>query len=1000
MHCPRSAWLCLCVLVSITRAAEPEPALDPLTGYSHLGWTSRDGAPTGIGALAQTSDRHLWLGTTLGLHRFDGYRFASYPFHPNQQRLVSNDISALAADRKGGLWIGYRLGGASYLTKQGIQHYGPAEGLIHDSTEQLMTFADGSIWSVAGGRLWKFNGQRWDNFGGGHGLASDGILAGFLDHAGTVWASEHKHVYYLPAGASTFREYATATFSVSQFFETSKGELWISDAWRSVRPLKESPGQREIRLKGVAAILTEPDDSIWLAQDYKGVLRAKLASADSPPALQKFIQADGLTSQETRAVLKDDEGNVWVGTSGGLDRFRPSIFHPFSQKPTRSFPALTTSADGTLWIGALGEPLQSAHPNAEVHLQRTHGVSAMASDLRGGIWLYDFWSHALFHYADGKADRIAPPAAVGNATAQSIVCDKNGVLLVAFYGWGLWRFENDWRSVPTSHSEKKATPLTLYASPSGGSVWLGYVGNAIVELDGAVQRDFNLAPGATVGNVLTFYESQGLLWVGGTDGVAVRTNGVFRKVAVSPENALRGVSGIVQDAQGVLWLNAGGGVVRIGRNGLAEIAATGVLHSFEVFDARYGLKGAPAQLRPMPSAVADGSGRLWFATAGNLFYLDPGAQPRTRTAPAISIEDIQLNHVPQGSVPLTVKYSALRELEISFAAVELTSPERVQYRYQLNDDPTPRYSAAGARSVSYGRLPPGAYVFEVSATNGNGVWSPPARLRFTIQPAFYQSWMFYLLCILALSGLLYLLYIARLRYVTGHMQNMMEERVQERMHIARELHDTLLQTIQALTLRFHFAVEDMPDRDPAKASLTEVLMRAEGAIGEARRHVQSLRSDTNAGLDLSARLAQMANEFDEDTASKFYLRTEGVSVPLHSLIQDELCRIAKEAVRNAVHHAQATRIELALVYDRSVFKLTCSDNGKGIDAEVLRAGGRSGHWGLIGVKERATAVGAEFTLHSGPGAGTQITLKVPASRAYPKASPNDHWRGLFFQRHR
>jgi ligand-binding sensor domain-containing protein/two-component sensor histidine kinase len=980
----------LCVLVSGSPAAEPEPALDLLSGYSHLSWTARDGAPSGIGALAQTSDRHLWLGTSLGLHRFDGFRFSSYPFHPKQQRLVSNDISALVADRKGGLWIGYRVGGISYLTNDGIQHFGAAEGLIYDSTEQLMHFADGSVWSVAGGRLWKFNGRTWENFGATHGLTSDGILAGFLDRQGTVWVSEHKRVHYLPAGARAFREFEAKTFRVSQFFERSGGELWVSDAWRSVHPLRESPDRQELRLKGVGAILVESDDAFWVAQDYKGVLRVS-------PSLQpqKFVKEDGLSSQETRAVVRDDDGNVWIGTSGGLDRFRPSLFHPFSQKPIQSFPAIATTKDGAVWIAALGEPLQWTNDSVVVSWTRKHGVSAMASDRRDGVWLYDFWSHALFHYKKGvEAERVPPPTEVGNATAQSIVCDKAGNVVAAFYGWGIWRYDGAWRSISTSPRMKGTTPLTLYASPEVDSIWLGHANNVIVELVDDTQRDTSLAPHAPVGNVLTFYERDGLLWVGGTEGVAVRMKGAFRKVTVSPESTLRGVSGIVQDNQGTLWLNGGSGVVRVSAAGLKEIGNSGDLRTFEVFDARYGLRGMPAQLRPLPSAIADGSGRLWFATAGSLTYLNPGAKGQKSAEPAVSIENVRLNNVAQGAVSLAAKYSELRELEIAYAAVELTSPERVQYRYKLNDEPVARFNNAEMRSVSYGRLPPGAYTFEVSASSGNGEWSQPARLQFIIQPAFYQTSWFYAVCSLALAGFVYLLYLARLRYVTGHMQNMMEERVQERLSIARHLHDTLLQTVQALTLRFHFAVEDMPEHEPSKAALSAVLIRAESAIDEARQHVHSLRADADAKADFSERLSLIAGELDEETSKKFHLRTEGVSVPLHSLIQDELCRIAKEAVRNAVRHACATSIELTLVYDRGALQLICSDNGKGIDADVLRAGGKTGHWGLAGMKERASAIGAEFSVESSPGEGTQVTLKIPGNRAYQRTSENSRWRSL------
>lgn len=923
--------------------------------HTHLSWTARDGAPSGVSSLVQTRDRYLWIGTTLGLYRFDGSRFAAYPFQKEQQPLLSSNISTLVADPRGGLWIGYRLGGVSYLDNGVLRNFGAAEGLKYDSTEQLLRFIDGSIWCVAGGRLWSFDGKRWINFGEQHELASDGILTAFQSRDSTIWVSDHKHVYALRRGTHRFEEVAIQTFSVSQFFELDSGELWIADGWRSVRPLYAKADSREIQLKGIAAIFVDRGNELWLAQDYAGVLRTKLSTG----AAESFSTRDGLSSMEVRAVLKDDEDNVWFGTNGGLDRFRPTVFHPFSRTSLHGSPALAANDDGSIWVAALGEPLRRVR-GGKIELEaRTHGVSAMASDHRRGVWIYDFWTHALFHYAGATPTKLAPPPAVRNAVAQSLVLDTHGNLFAAFEGEGLWKYDGAWHSIQTSRSTAGETPLTMRFG-SSGSLWLGYRDSLVVELDARGNEKLHDLRARNIGSVLTFEEVGGALWLGGTEGVTILSGD-------PPESQMRGVSGIALARDGSVWLNGGSGIARITK-------------THEIYDQRYGVSGVPAQLRPNPSAITDSDGRLWFARAGQLFHVDPGPLPVNTSVPAIRLESVRWNNTEQPvHVPLKAPISAWREFELAFGAIELTSPERVQFRYRLNDE---ELSLSSARAVTYGRLPAGNYTFEVSATNGNGQWSEPVRYQFTVEPAFYQTIWFVLLCTAAGVGLIYLIYLARVRYVAGRMRSIFEERVRERMRIARDLHDTLLQTIQALTLRFHYAVEDMPDGEPAKAELAQVLTRAEAAIHEAREHVQSLRADARSSTDLNEHLASLLAEFQSSRSAEYRLQTQGVSVPLHPLAQDEMYRVANEAVRNASLHSGASRIDVTVVYDRRSLQLICADNGKGIASDVLRAGGRPGHWGLPGMRERAASLDAEFIVESAAGTGTRVVLTVPGARAY------------------
>lgn len=337
-----------------------------------------------------------------------------------------------------------------------------------------------------------------------------------------------------------------------------------------------------------------------------------------------------------------------------------------------------------------------------------------------------------------------------------------------------------------------------------------------------------------------------------------------------------------------------------------------------------------------------------------------------------------------------------RELSIDYSAASLGLPERLRFRFRLQGIDQDWQEVGGRRTAYYTNLGPGEYRFEVAAANGEGPWhSRPAALAFSIAPTFTQSRGFLVLMALLAFATTGVLYRLRLRQITRRLQQLHEERLTERERIARELHDTLLQSVQGLILRFQGAVLGLAPQDPVRQSLLDTLERANETLAEGRDQVLGLREGGHAErlpdaiIDLARSLA---HEGSAESPADFSLRIEGVVQTLKAAVAEELFQIASEALRNAFRHADATRIEVGLRYRSQDLALRIQDNGRGLPEPVRRHGSREGHWGLTGMRERAIRLGARWQLDSAPGTGTVIEVVLPAARAYPGERSTLLWR--------
>jgi signal transduction histidine kinase len=345
---------------------------------------------------------------------------------------------------------------------------------------------------------------------------------------------------------------------------------------------------------------------------------------------------------------------------------------------------------------------------------------------------------------------------------------------------------------------------------------------------------------------------------------------------------------------------------------------------------------------------------------------------------------------PSGVVTLP---SHTERIEIDYTALSFTIPERVLFRYKLEGIDSTWQDAGTRRQAYYTRLPPGQYRFRVLACNNDGIWNMAGdQVSIVITPAFYQTIWFRIAmtCIGCLA--IWIVFRMRLRAATTLVESRLNDRLLERERIARDLHDTFFQGIQGLLLMINTAVNRLREEEPTRLVLKDALRRSDQVMAEGRQLVLDLRAESNAGAPLSDALALAGSEFKEVYAVPFSISVVGIPQELHPIVYEEMYRLAREAIWNSFQHANASSIEVQIVYEKNMFRLVVRDDGVGLDANVLSDGKRRHHWGLPGMRERAKKIGAVFTLRSSQNAGTEIEIKISAAVAY-RGRPTRLWYG-------
>lgn len=1035
-------WLAFCVLF----VCLPLYGIDrdrKLTELYHTAWTFKDGAPAEIYALAQTTNGFLWLGAATGLFRFDGIRFE--PYKPQSgQTFSQRSVASLFAVPDGGLWVGYRYGGVSFIKDGKITNYGKADGLPSHTVLAFARDRQGAIWIAAEqGGLARLQGSHWTTIGADWGFSGEADTV-FVDRAGTLWVGTPTKVVYLAEGANRFQVAATGLRPiVESIAEAPDGRMWMAEGGYGVRPLP-LPGKDDGRsgpavLVGAPAITFDTQGNLWITTAGDGIRRVPYPDRLDPPRikgpsawqfhssdLEVFTEANGLTGDYVHCVLQDREGNVWFGTTGGLDRFRQTpvvsvALQPISYRGALPIPSLhsfTTSAlavgdDGALWAAGLGPQVLLQVQNEKIVKQlRDQPVDCAYRDPNGVIWLATPSSvlridHERPHTIGSKPDaapykyhdavrlgqgvtlrQLTLPAAGGIAVnphsrVKAITEDRSGRLWISM-GSGTFRLERSgWTSLESLGGPRGTA--TAEFTDSEGRIWFGFA-NTVAMLDRDRVRTFSGKDGVQIGAITSIQGQGAKIWVGGEFGLEFFDGSRFQPVARADGSAFGGVSGIVLDPVGGLWFSDHQGIIRIPETQLRQLGS-GKVH-FESFGF---VDGLTAELRgslASPSAVQTTDGRIWFATTNGLAWIDPRRIVRNTVPPSVSIKSVIANGRRYNASSLLRLPPRITNLQVAYTATSLSVPERVRFRYKLEGEDKTWQNAGTRREAFYTKLDPGSYQFRVIACNNDGVWNETgAVLPFVVLPAFDQTATFRILCLLTLLAALWSLYLLRLKQATAQIHQRLGARLEERERIARELHDTLLQSFQGLLLRFQSASNLLPGRpDEAKRKLDDAIRHTSQAIIEGRDAVQGLRSSAVIPNDLADAVRSLGDELAASIngakAPSFEVIVEGVPRALHPVVRDEVYRIAAEALRNAFQHAESSRIEIEIRYDAVRLRVRTRDDGIGFASHLLDDGGCPGHWGLQGMRERAGAIGGNLDIWSDIGSGTEIELTLPASVAY------------------
>ena len=470
----------------------------------------------------------------------------------------------------------------------------------------------------------------------------------------------------------------------------------------------------------------------------------------------------------------------------------------------------------------------------------------------------------------------------------------------------------------------------------------------------------------------------GSLWIATQRGLSRLRNGQLATLTVANGLPCDGIHSMVEDDNGALWLNTGCGLVRISGADLSTWSAHPANKvPVRVYDASDGMRSWPTAVGYFRRAAKSADGRLWFAVLDGVAVVDPNHLPENRLPPPVKIEEITAGHTTYSVNPNLRLPALTKELRIAYTALSFVAPNKVRFRYRLDGFDKEWNDDSGLRQAVYTNLPPKRYTFRVIACNNDGVWNNAgASCDFSIAPAFYQTNWFRFSCLSGLSLLLWSLHRLRLRKMEAALNLLYQERLAERTRIAREMHDTLLQHICGCALQLDGLAKLATIPALARDQLHEIRRETELCLREAREFVWELRLPTLEEKDLPEALREAGEQIVGGQAVQFHTTVKGSRRPASAKVQQHLIRIVQEATRNAVRYSRAKEIEMDIAYlDTDSIRVQFRDDGCGFDLQ--QASLELGHWGLTNIRERAQQIGAELTICSTPGHGTELEIVAP-----------------------
>jgi signal transduction histidine kinase/ligand-binding sensor domain-containing protein len=989
---------------------------------------------TRVAWLVQDKVGFMWFGTQYGLNRYDGYKSKVFKHEPGRPDSLSCVyVRSLFVGRAGTLWVGCdrfldRFDAATETFKH-YRIYPEIPDELPTPIERIGEDHEGILWLATAKGLYGFDPTSGRSTRYSHNpddpssIAANRINVAAEDREGRLWVASADGLDQLDSRTGKVLRRAPFHAEVSQFHEDENGIFWMTRgdpsctlaSWNlqtdRVKCHSLDYSLKGIRLKAFISEMVESrNGTMWLGSTA-GLLKFdrtnnKVIRYHNNPIDRESLEADNLIF-----LYQDHEGNIWTCFQAAEPNFfseQPPAFQNFTYQRGSLVNPLVTSIyedrKGILWIGSMGGLNRIDRRKGTNLVPAGSGVSneilSILEDREGVLFCGTFHQGLQeIKWNTGEVSRYPRrlPLHFSNPIMQ-LIYDRAGTLWAAMYG-GVGRLDPaTGRFVVYTPENQNTIQYTKITEDREGFLWLG-AQSGLQRFDPRTGQ-FTIYqhkpddPESLSDNRVNavHFDRQGTLWAGTQDGLSKfdRQTGTFKNYYEKDGLAGDVVSCMQEDRNGVLWMGTNKGL-----SGFDPHA-----QRFRNFSAADGLPGQ--DLTGWGTCSQSRSGEMFFGGFSGATTFYPDKLVNSSFVPRIVLTDFRLSGNPvrigAGSV---LKQSITRTdsitlshqqniFSIEFSALSFFNAETNRYRYKLDGlDQGWHEVGSDERIAVYTTLPAATYTFEVQGATGRGPWSQPgAMLRIEILPAWYQTLWFRSICVTAFLLLLWAIYLLRLNQLRQQFSAALEARVGERTRIARELHDTLLQSFQGLLLVFQTVSNVLPAPDEAKRRMEHALAQASDAITEGRDAVHELRSGGSNTVDLGEAINKFGKDLLGDatteTQPEFSVQVEGAPRPLDPLIRDEVYRIGVESLRNAVHHANARRIEVEIRYSEDGLRLRIRDDGKGIDPVVLGQEHIAGHWGLRGMRERAKLIGGTFEIWSQLGTGTEAELAIPAASAYSK----------------
>ena len=999
---------------------------------------------TRVEEIVQDDRGFIWFGTQYGLNRFDGYEFKVFVHDPrNANSLSGVVVTALFKDRSGALWVGCN----QFLdrfdprteTFTPIGRFGGA--VVHisqDRSDTLWLATEDGLYSLdpTTRKITRFGASRND----ASGLPTQIVTWTGRDRSGGFWVGTSAGLerfdeatgqvtYHVPIGQGVpFRQGLAVSF-----FEDRQGLFWITYHLANGLALLDRQSNTLARYSfydreppasaatGVMGILEDSDGDLWLGSFGIGLLRFDRQRRVFVHYANRPADPQSIAEDKIIALFQDRDGNIWTGLhSKGPNVFARSMnmFETFKHEvgnpkslSTDFVSAIYEDSGGSLWIGN-DEGLNRVDRATGSRTLRTMGlgpkptVITITQDHSGLIW-FGTYGRGLVAFdpktGHSKFYRHVPsdPRSLSSNAVYRVLVGRSDVLWVGT-GDGLNRFDAQTQSFTVYKEDWNSSDAQAYlsmAEDTEGKIWLGTHHSGLHRFDPATGQftvyqsepgDDGALPDNSVAAVLI--SRTGVVWAGTENGLArldPRT-GRFASYDVLDGLAGNAVACILEDREGVLWVSTNKGLSRFD-------PATRTFLNYSEMD---GLPGN--DLSGWNTCYKSSRGEMFFGGFPGAVAFFPDRLRERPGAPAVVLTDFKVSGksvpiAPDSPLTQSITYTDRVTLShtqnmfsITFAGLDYLSSQSTRYRYRL-EGLEQQWNEVGSdqRHATYTTLPAGQYTLRVQAARSRGSWNDGATLAIEILPPWWETWWLRTVVGLLLMLTAWLFYRLRIRQVSRQLTMRMEERLGERTRIAQELHDTVLQGLASASLQLEVADRQIAGDATAKPLVRRVSQLLRHLSDESRQTVRGLRLRHSEEENLERALTQISKDLAAPHKVKYQVVVEGTPRSLQALVRDEIYRIGGEALANAFSHARASTVETVLEYGRDHFRLLVRDDGKGIDPEVLK-GGREGHFGLSGLRERASRIGALLKIRTGPGAGTEIDMLVPAAAAFQRPAP----RGL------